>query len=726
MINFIKYSRWFLVPVSVVITGVIFTSPARQGKVLKIEDMVEAASKAAELSVAYQFNTINVSTNGSTNGESVAAVSTYTSPAWPSQRLLSGINHFSSASTNEYNGRKSSSDFADQESFYGTNYWTQFMGPYTNETWEMSSLLYGTNIYGQPVVGNVIYWKFLYNYLMDPVKTYFGKGFKSPETENSHRVWWINENGFSDAINADIGERNFYVKEETKTNTYHLSVPVGGTINHTIPGTLYSITGGVGAVKFLTMDSFNSSNAIPKLYFPQDMVITGLLTNVYSYLPTVNLGFGDSVNYSPDSSANGLWEGKGTFWSKAGLGTNVWMFHSAERYMTITNMNVESVYNSPDVTNYSPEVVIIYDRSLLTNKLTELKKCLDPLKQTLVVKDCSDILPYPDTMVKSESTTMVMTNFDWTATSWEQVLTHYGPQTTAAYTNISKRSFTGSLAHQYLSGDGDAWSSVSHDSYYGDTSDAGFLYNVEQWGSSFEKVENASFDYPSLWAITNGYVDRVRIYVSIEYASAAAIPAPPTDYVETSDSGTGWNYTESTTRTGTADFTRPDSFSAITYGLSFLFSSIFVPGSFTVSNDRYDYGTFPVNHVYINKIYDQKPTGRISFTLGLDSLDPDKQAYQQASMTKNYYKSGSYMPLPYPSTETATYDDTYDGQDTWYKTEHSFAIKKFFILVDWNWQHLNSDKPFVPDINHPDWLKPYTGSVTNYSKYNATNVLQKL
>ena len=95
-------------------------------------------------------------------------------------------------------------------------------------------------------------------------------------------------------------------------------------------------------------------------------------------------------------------------------------------------------------------------------------------------------------------------------------------------------------------------------------------------------------------------------------------------------------------------------------------------------------------------------------------------------MTRLYFREVTGTLNPYYPYDLGSYTFTEDQQYDFYKTEHSFAIKKFFILVDWNWQHLNSDKPFVPDINHPDWLKPYTGSVTNYSKYNATNVLQKL
>lgn len=216
------------------------------------------------------------------------------------------------------------------------------------------------------------------------------------------------------------------------------------------------------------------------------------------------------------------------------------------------------------------------------------------------------------------------------------------------------------------------------------TKDTLFNFGESAYSASYDAITHrltgCTLPYPSLYAITNGYVARVRIYLCVAPSLAGRTARPQYDsYEPLSYSGYShqpWFYEGFGYGSGYALCSRNDGSAGLPANNFVKPEYGFVDGGFAV-----------VNMSIVADV--TAPTTNIVFALGSApgafdfsfSAKSDFEAYELLADEGG----GSRYRVGY------------------YDHNNLVRITHLLVVVDWGWQHLNDARPFEPIVNTPSW-----------------------
>jgi len=199
-------------------------------------------------------------------------------------------------------------------------------------------------------------------------------------------------------------------------------------------------------------------------------------------------------------------------------------------------------------------------------------------------------------------------------------------------------------------------------------------YSYVRVGGRYRRWEyeynDVTLKYPSIYAITNGYVKSVKVYAVYEN-EINQFPSEPSQYT-TSVSGNYWTHKNIGTSVIGIEISVPREELPDTRELNVLRD---YPNSYNMPLS---------NRAIYNKIFEiDDPTEAIYFDLG------------KATVTGADF--GSKMAY-----HSYSYDEgAYTGEEYDYGLDYTIGITRFMIVVDWNFQHLG--RGFEPVTNSPSW-----------------------
>jgi len=186
--------------------------------------------------------------------------------------------------------------------------------------------------------------------------------------------------------------------------------------------------------------------------------------------------------------------------------------------------------------------------------------------------------------------------------------------------------------------------------------------------------------YPSVYAVTNGYVSRIRVFAVFAYSAAGdgyAFSNPgfyqnefTEGYHPVTPSGIGFSFVDG--NLGEGDLSAYDD----------TYSSFGEQSNFTGNPSG----------------------GNLKLTMLMDVADPSSSndlSYANFTLPSvsfpadvAYYSFSGYNDEPYGTPP----DDTYTISEYKYARgcHVSISTRSLFVVVDWNWKHLNPSNPYVP------------------------------
>lgn len=327
-------------------------------------------------------------------------------------------------------------------------------------------------------------------------------------------------------------------------------------------------------------------------------------------------------------------------------------------------------------TNY----VMVTDKRMRTNNLTEAKAVLERLRRSVVFFDYDDIdfdevirqRVSGSTNIFVEGDTSVYGSYDLS-----DALGLYNALAVQSASVTTNASWGGSFLSvtAALSVDDD-----SNDDFDYGSSEANASADINSY-----TVKGCTVDYPSEWAIATGLVARVRVYLCVSTVLANRASRPPYWGVDVV-SFSGYSH-------------QPWFYEGFSYG-----SSVY-----TDLCSRNDGGSgFPANGL---------ETPAYSFGSGFasykvvkiaDVVDPDEVVEFDIGGGVEDYDFEFSGRSDFESFELVYQEDD-DGHIlagvAFYDHGNSWRVERVMVVVDWSWDHLNPDTPFVPTINTPAWVQ---------------------
>ena len=516
------------------------------------------------------------------------------------------------------------------------------------------------------------------------------------------------------------GEYDSYPLATNVTTHYTFPVMWKDTSNITVRAT------------FAALDTvITNESGAAAYHFPADSGDVSALTLVY---PSWDTGPSPVIPVLP----SGLFNGKGSWWIASGMHTQcVWTLQSSEFY---TNGNFSDVH---------------YNKGITTNKHNDIKRMAEALKYT--VRVC-----YPDEVLQLTNSYRVAHEYLYASTGvWTAVtgpLLEYSTHATAFTDNVTTSrapSFTAAswgswsldaetvvTSSEYtdaVTDDPCTWETEWDDEFYGPSTSTTLL--SDGWESTSTEVKNAVLNYPSVYAITNGYVKKVRVYAVTERATTYALrPYRTGSWSHRNDLGSLTNscgdtldppfvragyYTESVSVTSYPDTDKPDSHMAddnvtLRAGPSGETLSILTPSPWDIP------AGFPAHTGTSASRLGLAGHSRIKANLILSVDNPDSPE----DLAFDISGPSPYAPTEVGSFQTGGYDETYENLYVWvekdafgvvtlgdlswreagtvgyrrYLTSESVSLLYFIVVVDWKWEHYG-ETPFVPSVMNstPVW-----------------------
>jgi hypothetical protein len=191
--------------------------------------------------------------------------------------------------------------------------------------------------------------------------------------------------------------------------------------------------------------------------------------------------------------------------------------------------------------------------------------------------------------------------------------------------------------------------------------------------SSFSAYRGCHLDYPSDYALTNGYVKRISVFAQLyrKFDTGAG-------------SGQGISYGDDIVSYSGAN---PNEYHDVTLGLPGTCVFCDIPtyeGSVTITTNHFT--SFVVGKSWTNS--------RL-WLLG-DFINPTSTPYFDLSTEAFSIPSDKGIRLEYSNPYTGTSYQT--GLD------FEILVHGFVVVVDWNWKHLNDASPYDPAPFTPIWV----------------------
>lgn len=224
----------------------------------------------------------------------------------------------------------------------------------------------------------------------------------------------------------------------------------------------------------------------------------------------------------------------------------------------------------------------------------------------------------------------------------------------------------------------------SYADYVYTVKDGGGVPSFEEYTINYSKelyypvsFENELFDYPSTYAVTNGFVSRIRVFAvfsaRVRSQADGRYPTPTYDPYAIFEEDQALLLNE----VGGVSFDHPVSSPDFT-GIPRHTSLPNLTNTVTSSNHRYA-------QTKLALIYDKEnpsTTNDISWA----SVTMPSLAISGAPSVRGL---GGYKNRPFDETFVSEYSTSCNAYV-------DIEVIKTFVVVDWNWRHLNPDNPYVP------------------------------
>jgi len=321
------------------------------------------------------------------------------------------------------------------------------------------------------------------------------------------------------------------------------------------------------------------------------------------------------------------------------------------------------------------------DKRIAATNLFEAKAVLESLARSVVFYDADD-LDY-DAWVRYRYTGF--TNEYESGDSSVYGTFGFG-STLTAYNGLSTP-----LTTTYTNGGGyyGGIMQITADISVGNSRIDSFDYGTSSYSASADydlyEVSGCSLEYPSLYAITNGYVKRVRVYICVSAARGNRTTIPM--------------YWDSDVLSFSGYSHQPWFYEQFNYGNALYLDLCsrddggqgFPPNG--IETPAYNFSISGLRAYKLIKVGDEtNPTELVKFDIGGKLAD-----YNFAMGGKSDFES-------YELVSTAL-DGDVTSEVGYFEHNNSLRIEKIVVVVDWSWQHCNDAVPFVPQNNTPAWAE---------------------
>jgi len=443
----------------------------------------------------------------------------------------------------------------------------------------------------------------------------------------------------------------------------------------------------------------------------------------------------DRVKSVLTSEVSKVFEGKGNWWStipgSLGMFSNCYIYPSLEKLTNTLSYDIEFTNEPPYfVTNWYTEYNIKYNPRITTNTFQELMEVAKKLNATLheasQISDDQTIL-YEYSSIMSDGTNAPYENSsDWFADAQVE-------DSTQVYTNNTISSFFSDNVS--LEGTTSAWewentSEYSKDGRIEVSSGSGgsseFSGSIE---SRREKITGLMLSYPSLFALTNGYVSEVWIYAVVKTSVIEPLATcAPQEY------HLSW-LEDNMIGVPIEKYTRYEDYFLTPTGDTTPLSDFTVPGYDCCEHDFPE--GFIRNQTQKDEIYDNIPYCKIKlnlvkhvvdpkelirFDFGIDSVSLPFDNFQTVSAIEEshdgYYDYQTLIQDEEGSNYVTETHNYISMQEYTVSSLNNSAYPEFWVMVKWNWKHMNPDNIYKPEEYQPVWytnsydklIHPYTNN----------------
>ena len=392
---------------------------------------------------------------------------------------------------------------------------------------------------------------------------------------------------------------------------------------------------------------------------------------------------------APETSSNSfplcgmfLWSGGagaagGDWWSRNGLGTNVWRFSH------------ESVEPIP---GYADTFVVKRSPFVGTNILGEIKTLAGGMTRTVCWIPNFFGVDYTNCRTYEVSL------------ATETVVSESGsgnayPDYSAAARSAVK---SGMVLGEYTDSGPDAgiwmpsvflygaWTAYATGDKGPDPEDEWIWYWSSSWSSKSTVLDvneyfGCTLPYPSMFAITNGYVSSISIYAVAKPERLGGYAYPSLEHADA-------------TVTYSGTFPNAEDYNDIGFGyVDYVCGFPALEQSASKTKAAWIKGDgFPLVQARVNLIGTwNNPSERPVFDFGSDIVLSDPPFSEESVKI-----DGDVITYP-------------DGSESEYNEEKfeiygslDLELAGFIVVVDWNWKHLNPSAPFVPTTHTPGWAMP--------------------
>jgi len=426
-----------------------------------------------------------------------------------------------------------------------------------------------------------------------------------------------------------------------------------------------------------------------------------------------------------DVDVGKVFDGKGYWWSilpnRLGMETNCYVYPSLETMTNTMDFFISFTNEAPYfVTNWYTKYDVAYNAHInVTNTFQELmevaKKLNATLHQASQVCDDKTITHSYYSSISDGGNGPYETYSDW-----------YNDALFEESDNVSSNNGIGTFFYESCNFDEyviatssettkefpDGTKEVtSYNNSYG-----GFSGNAE---GSAEKVTGLMLNYPSLYALTNGYVSEVWIYAVVEtdvivpMATCAPQQSSSSALLDNPEGAPIEKYTtyERYSVTPTADSTQLQTFNLAGYDCC----EYDLPAGFKRTPTQKDeiFSDIPIKKEKLNLVkHVANPVDLIRFDFGIEGATIPAGNYQVVSAKEETWSGHEDLQYLWhdddPSNWVTEASDSYVSYDVSYsKIEGHSANVSFWVMVKWNWKHMNEDNIYKPDEYKPIW---YTNS----------------
>lgn len=349
---------------------------------------------------------------------------------------------------------------------------------------------------------------------------------------------------------------------------------------------------------------------------------------------------------------------------------------------------------------------ISLDYSLTTNNLNEVKNVLDNLNTTMMVFDPSGIISTNHSVYQNSTNYLrEVEDFSGTPVAPFANSTVVGEIWDVSHSAIKKGGTIG--AETLLELDLWGWNSHYRNStvYKSDSSEIASENSAITVDSSVTYVDRrgCSFDYPSKWAITNGYVKSYTVYATVDYSVASPLlDGSGVMNFQPALVGTEYGYE---VVTDVADTTPLNHYKDYLFGIPEYVRNLPEEPTERKSNTRTEY--YDRNRVKaLDSACDTINGLRVDNPLWLIATVDCSNVLNEGANTKwptfdmVYARPSSLSVSDYQKhvfdykNEWITYVDDppeeystqkRNGETTWFKFKQKLSVVKYYVVVEWNW-----------------------------------------